>query len=130
MHHTGVRLERGAETTFKNGRDFFFLYTRPISKSVQKSQNQKVGRQIFGLSRLREGSDPLANDEWPMRPTPAELEVARALIARVKAADSSIKRIDELLWCAPQSHVDQESLAACRRLALGRWARTSRGRRR
>ena len=35
-----------------------------------------------------------------MRPTPAELEVARALIARVKAADSSIKRIDELLVCA------------------------------
>ena len=42
---------------------------------------------------------------WPtttgaMRPTPAELEVARALIARVKAADSSIKRVDELLVCA------------------------------
>ena len=35
-----------------------------------------------------------------MRPTPAELEVARALIARVKAADSSIKRVDELLVCA------------------------------
>jgi hypothetical protein len=35
-----------------------------------------------------------------MRPTPAELEVARALIARVKAADPSIKRVDELLVCA------------------------------
>ena len=39
-------------------------------------------------------SDPFATI---MRPTPAELEVARALIARVKAADSSIKRVDELL---------------------------------
>ena len=51
-----------------------------------------------------------------MRPTPAELEVARALIARVKAADPSIKRVDELLACAaaaPQSHVGQTSLAAC-----------------
>ena len=35
-----------------------------------------------------------------MRLTPAELEVARALIARVKAADPSIKRVDELLVCA------------------------------
>ena len=35
-----------------------------------------------------------------MRPTPAELEVARALIAWVKAADPSIKRVDELLMCA------------------------------
>jgi hypothetical protein len=35
-----------------------------------------------------------------MRPTPAELDVARALIARVKAADPSIKRVDELLVCA------------------------------
>jgi len=34
-----------------------------------------------------------------MRLTPAELEVARALIARVKAADPSIKRVDELLVC-------------------------------
>ena len=31
---------------------------------------------------------------------PAELEVARALIVRVKAADPSIKRVDELLVCA------------------------------
>ena len=35
-----------------------------------------------------------------MRPTAAELEVARALIAKVKAADSSIKKADELLVCA------------------------------
>ena len=35
-----------------------------------------------------------------MRPTPAGVEVARALIARVKAADSIIKRADELLVCA------------------------------
>ena len=33
-----------------------------------------------------------------MQPTPAEVEVARALIARVK--DSSIKRVEELLVCA------------------------------
>ena len=46
-----------------------------------------------------------------MRPTPAELEVARALIARVKAADPSIKRVDELLVCGPLSHVGQTSLA-------------------
>jgi hypothetical protein len=38
-----------------------------------------------------------------MRPTPAELEVARALIARVKAADPSIKLVDELLVCAAKS---------------------------
>ena len=38
------------------------------------------------------GIDPLASDSFAttMRPTPAELEVARALIARVKAADPSI----------------------------------------
>ena len=62
-----------------------------------------------------------------MRPTPAELEVARALIARVKATDPSIKRVDELLWCAPQSHAGQTSLAACPTcdFALGRWARSS-----
>ena len=35
-----------------------------------------------------------------MRPTPAELEGARPLIARVKAADPSIKRVDEQLVCA------------------------------
>ena len=35
-----------------------------------------------------------------MRPNPAGVEVARALIARVKAADSIIKRADELLVCA------------------------------
>ena len=34
------------------------------------------------------------------RPTPAELEVARALIARVKAADPRITRVDEQLVCA------------------------------
>ena len=41
-----------------------------------------------------------------MRPTPAEIEVARALIARVKAADPSINGSTSC-WCAPQSHVGQ-----------------------
>ena len=50
-----------------------------------------------------------------MRPTPAELEVARALIARVKAADPSMPSSGSTsCWCAPQSHVGQTSLAACR----------------
>ena len=35
-----------------------------------------------------------------VRPTAAELDVARALIARAKAADPSIKKADELLVCA------------------------------
>ena len=62
-----------------------------------------------------------------MRPTPAELEVARALIARVKAADPSIKRVDELLLCAAVAcRVDE--LGGVPDFALGRWARTSRGR--
>jgi hypothetical protein len=50
-----------------------------------------------------------------MRPTPAELDVARALIARVKAADPSIKRVvsgSTSCWCAPQSD-------ACRADELG-----------
>ena len=48
-----------------------------------------------------------------MRPTPAELEVARALIARVKATDPSIKRVDELLvWATVACR--QASLSACR----------------
>ena len=42
-----------------------------------------------------------------MRPTPAELEVARALFARVK--DSSIKRVEELLVCAARG-----AAVACR----------------
>ena len=48
------------------------------------------------------GIDPLASEPFAttMRPTTVELEVARALIARVKAADPSIKRVDELLVCA------------------------------
>ena len=35
-----------------------------------------------------------------VRPTAAELEVAAALIVRMKAADSSIKKADPLLVCA------------------------------
>ena len=48
------------------------------------------------------GIDPLASDPFAtaMRPTAIELEVARTLLARVKAADPSIKRVDELLVCA------------------------------
>ena len=62
-----------------------------------------------------------------MRPTPAELEVARALIARVKAADPSIKRVDELLVCAAVA-CRADELGGVPDFALGRWARTSRGR--
>jgi hypothetical protein len=47
-----------------------------------------------------------------MRPTPAELEVARALIARVKAADPSIKRVDKLLVCAAVACRADELVAA------------------
>ena len=65
-----------------------------------------------------------------MRPAPAELKVAQALIARVKAADPSLKRVDELLVCAAQSHVAMwaDELGGVPDFALGRWARTSRGR--
>jgi hypothetical protein len=63
-----------------------------------------------------------------MRPTPAELEVARALIARVKAADPSIKRVDELLVCAAVACRADELGGVPRPFALERWARTSRGR--
>ena len=91
---TGVRLERGAKTTL-NGRELFFLYTRPESKSVA---NQEDGRQICVVAIVP--AIPWPTTTGAMRPTPAELEVARALIARVKAADSSIKRVDELLVCA------------------------------
>ena len=41
------------------------------------------------------------------RPTPAELEVARALIARVKAADSSIDRRDELWYASDSDALDR-----------------------
>jgi len=91
---TGVRLERGAKTTL-NGRELFFLYTRPLSKSVA---NQEDGGQIWVVAIVP--AIPWPTTTGAMRPTPAELEVARALIARVKAADSSIKRVDELLVCA------------------------------
>ena len=60
-----------------------------------------------------------------MRPTPAELEVARALIARVKAADPSIKRVDELLVCAAVA-CRADELGGVPNFALGRWA-TERG---
>ena len=63
-----------------------------------------------------------------MRPTPAELEVARALIARVKATDPSIKRVDELLVWATVACRAGELVGVPRPFALGRWARTSRGR--
>ena len=57
-------------------------------------------RNCAGNSWLAPASE-CASDDWRhMRPTPAELEVARALIARVKATDPSIKRVDELLMCA------------------------------
>ena len=42
----------------------------------------------------------MASNTITDRPTAAELETARTLIARVKAADSSIKKADELLVCA------------------------------
>ena len=58
---------------------------------------------------------------------PAELEVARALIVRVKAADPSIKRVDELLVCAAVA-CRADELGGVPDFALGRWARTSRGR--
>jgi len=57
-----------------------------------------------------------------MRSTPAELEVARALIARVKATDPSIKRVDELLvWATVACRADE--LGGMPDFALGRWAR-------
>ena len=42
-----------------------------------------------------------------MRPTPAGVEVARALIARVKAADSSINRRDELWYASDSDALDR-----------------------
>ena len=43
-----------------------------------------------------------AQKRWPvvMRPTAVELEAARDVIARVKAANSRIRKADELLVCA------------------------------
>ena len=43
-----------------------------------------------------------------MRPTPAGVEVARALIARVKAADSSINRRDELWYASDSDALDRK----------------------
>ena len=59
-----------------------------------------------------------------MRPTPAELEVARALIARVEAADPSIKRAPTS--CCGVRRSRMSGRRAWRRPtfnALGRWAR-------
>ena len=42
-----------------------------------------------------------------MRPTPARVEVARALIARVKAADLSINRRDELWYASDSDALDR-----------------------
>ena len=44
-----------------------------------------------------------------MRPTPAGVEVARALIARVKAADSSINRRDELWYASDSDALDRRA---------------------
>ena len=63
---------------------------------------------MVGLSRRRIKIASLARKSvdrwWPVdsmeRPTAAELELARALIAKVKAADPSVKKADELLVCA------------------------------
>ena len=43
-----------------------------------------------------------------MRPTPARVEVARALIARVKAADLSINRRDELWYASDSDALDRD----------------------
>ena len=43
-----------------------------------------------------------------MRPTPARVEVARALIARVKAADSSINWRDELWYASDSDALDRD----------------------
>ena len=45
-----------------------------------------------------------------MRPTPARVEVARALIARVKAADLSINRRDELWYASDSDALDRDWL--------------------
>ena len=83
---TGVGPERGAGTTFKRAR-FFPTERRSPYLGCRDCWQRSLGQR----------SDPFATI---MRPTPAELEVARALIARVKAADPSIKRVDEQLVCA------------------------------
>ena len=44
-----------------------------------------------------------------MRPTPAGVEVARALIARLKAADSSINRRDELWYASDSDALDRRA---------------------
>ena len=43
-----------------------------------------------------------------MRPTPARVEVARALIARVEAADSSINWRDELWYASDSDALDRD----------------------
>ena len=68
----------------------------------------------------------LAQNRWPgrgapMRPTPAGVEVARALIARVKAADSSINRRDELWYASDSDALDRRDWHV-RRFAPAEWA--------
>ena len=61
------------------------------------------------LCKFRSGAKRLVRGAaWPMRPTPARVEVARALIARVKAADSSINRRDELWYASDSDALDRD----------------------
>jgi hypothetical protein len=94
--------------------------------SLYQKSLPTVLSEIAPLTEKRRASD-VAATIGAMRPTPGELEVARALIARVKAADPSIKRVDELLVCAAVA-CRADELVAAPDFALGRWARTSRGR--
>ena len=75
-------------------------YGRMLPKPHTKTVADRKSVHKFG-TRSRARWLAFVTARWPrMRPTAAELEVARALIAKVKAADSSIKKADELLVCA------------------------------
>ena len=71
-----------------------------VELSYQNASGTRKTVALFGLLRLLAAILGQGSLATTMLPTPAELEGARALIARVKAADPSIKRVDEQLVCA------------------------------
>ena len=96
---------------------------------------------MFVCKRCKVRTRNCATSSWPAQPLECGSDdwrhaaessrtrgVAQALIARVKAADPSIKRVDELLLCAAVACRADKLDGVPRPFALGRWARTYRGR--
>jgi hypothetical protein len=99
---------------FKNGAKNCEPFRSPLTGVDLCDCSHVKSRGIAPRSRGLAQPRSVAATIGAMRPTPAELEVARALIARVKATDTSIKRVDELLVCAAVACRVDELLAACR----------------